>query len=330
MIDKLEIRVPAGTRFTSEAESLFIAISGRTNRHYLRVSDFRPFGYNSILHFSCLHGKRPLDGEPGARGNHKLELIDTALMSFTDILDEIEYVFRIPAETLAVMRLDLAVDVEDIGVRWFAENTRVLRKRWGATLGIIETAEMGKNEPQTLYYGKRPNLFRIYNKVEECRMQYRQLLRKIGPSVAPPTFEAQFGFPESGKIVTRIERQMGGGRIPTVLATVGQLINCPDFNPFGTIEFVAGGHPEPNPDCYSFMEYCTGMYLRQMAQREGMQSMLAFVTRRSNRNRGWAMQKVKDFLPVRNKHGLNEERLFQLFRESTRAQLNGRIPLANG
>jgi hypothetical protein len=329
MIDKLEIRIPAGTQFTSEVESIFHTIHGRHSRHYLQALDLRPFGYSAILHYGCLHGRRSTPEQPGPRGNHKVELIDTHLLSYAEILDEIEYVFHIQTEPLSIMRLDLAVDIEGIGVRWFRENTRVSRKQWLANLGVMATAEMGKNEPQTLYYGRRPNLIRIYNKVEECRQQYRRLVRETARNLVPPSFEECYGIPETGKIVTRIERQMGGGRIPSVLETVGQLSTCADFNPFGGIEFVGGGCPEPNPANYSFMELCTGMYLRHLAQTEGMQAMLAFVAHHSNRNRAWARKKFKDFLPVSGKNTLNEDRLFQLFRESTRAQLNGLNPLAN-
>lgn len=312
-----------------EVESLFFTVAGRPSRHYLRVHDLRPFGYNAILHHTCLHGKPTNIGQQGSRGNHKLELIDTGTMSYAEMVDEIEYVFRTKADRLSIMRLDLAVDIEGIGVRWFAENTRVLRKQWLANLGVVAAAQMGKNEPQTLYYGKRPNLIRIYNKVEECRVQFRRVLREIGPSAAPPSFEEYFGFPETGKILTRVERQIGGGRIPAALGTVGQLIDCAEFNPFESIEFVGGGCPEPNAANYSFMDYCTGMYLRHLCQSEGMQSMLAFVTRNSKRNRGWAMKKFRDFLPVSSKNMLTEERLFQLFRESVQAQMMGRNSLAN-
>jgi hypothetical protein len=329
MIDKLEIRIPTGTRLMPEVESLFFKVPGRPSRHYLRVHDLRPYGYNAILHHTCLHGKPAEIGQQGPRGNHKLELIDTGMMSYAEMLDEIEYVFRINAEPLSIMRLDLAVDIKDISVRWFAENTRVARKQWIARLGILEMAEMGKRELQTLYYGKRPNLIRIYNKVEESRVQFRQVLREIGTSAVPPTFEEYFGFPETGKIVTRVERQIGGGRIPSVVGTVGQLIDSAEFNPFESIQFMGGGCPEPNAANYTFMDYCTGMYLRHLSHTEGMQSMLAFVTRNSKRNRGWAMKKFKDFLPVSNENMLSEERLFQLFRESTNAQLNGPNPLAN-
>jgi hypothetical protein len=329
MIDKLEIRIPTGTRLMPEVESLFFKVPGRPSRHYLRVHDLRPYGYNAILHHTCLHGKPAEIGQQGPRGNHKLELIDTCMMSYPEIVAEIEYVFRTNAERLSIMRLDLAVDVEGISVGWFAENTRVARKRWLARLGVLETAEMGNRELQTLYFGKRPNLIRIYNKVEESRVQFRRILREIGDSAVRPTFEEYFGFPETGKTVTRVERQMGGGRIPSVLGTVGQLIDCAEFNPFASIQFIGGGCPEPNAANYSFMDYCTGMHLRHLVQTEGMQSMLAFVTRRSKRNRGWAMKKFKDFLPVSSTSMLTEERLFQLFRESTQAQLNGLNPLAN-
>ncbi len=37
---------------------------------------------------------------------------------------------------------------------------------------------------------------------------------------------------ESGYILTRIERQTGAGRVPSMLATVGVLKKAPDYDPF--------------------------------------------------------------------------------------------------
>src|SRR6266446_1471864 len=143
--------------------------------------------------------------------------------------EDVEQVFQVDAEKLSIMRLDLAVDVPGISVSWFAEHTRVRHKRWLARLGVIDTSEMGNREIQTLYYGKRPNVIRIYNKVEEYRAQYQRILRRVPPGVTPPTFADLFRVFEFGHILTRVERQMGGGRIPAAVATVGDLRNCADF-----------------------------------------------------------------------------------------------------
>lgn len=311
MIDKLEVRIPERTSFKSDFKFLFDGLPLHSGRHYKIVTDLRPYSYNSILHYGCKRGDEH---------NHKLELIDTGVMTLAEMREDIQRIFCVDAETLSVMRLDLAVDMEGIGVSWFAEHTRVRYKRWLAKLGVIDTSAMGNRELQTLYYGKRPNLYRIYNKIAEYRAQYQRILRRVTPGITPLTFEQQFGVPEFGRILTRVERQMGGGRIPLVLSTVGDLRNSADFNPFDGLEFISGGRLEPNPNDYTFMEYSTGMHLRHLAESEGMQAAMSHITRHSKRNKKWALRKFGDFLPVSTSGDLTNERLFELFQESIAAQ----------
>ena len=313
MIDKLEVRVPERAAFTSDFNSLFLRrdLKLSSSRHYKIVVDLRQDLLNLILHYRCKHGDER---------NHKLEFVNTATMTLLEMREAIQRVFRINAEELPVMRLDLAADVEGIGVPWFAEHTRVRYKRWLAKLGVIGAGAMGNREIQTLYYGKRPNVIRIYNKLEEYRMQYRRILRQVSGNVTPPTFEARFGVPEFGHILTRLERQMGDGRIPSELATVGDLQNCAEFDPSDGVEFISGGRLEPNPSDYTFMEYSTGMHLRHLAETEGMQAALAYIIRQSKRNKKWALKKFGDFLPTSDKDDLTSDRLFKLFQISIAAQ----------
>ena len=130
-------------------------------------------------------------------------------------------------------------------------------------------------------------------------------------------------MPEFGHILTRVERQMGGGRIPIELETVADLQNCAAFNPFENIEFISGGAPEPDPNDYSFMEYSTGMHLRHLAETQGMQAAIFYITRRSKRNKQWALKKFRDFLPMPNKEDLTSHRLFELYQRSVASQFQG-------
>src|SRR5207253_2435537 len=110
VIDKLEVRVSSAAEFTKEFESLFLSAALHQSRHYKIVTDLRAYGYDSILHYCCRYGKEH---------NHKLELVDTAAMTLADMAQEIESVFRVDTDELAIMRLDLAVDIQGIGVPWF-------------------------------------------------------------------------------------------------------------------------------------------------------------------------------------------------------------------
>jgi hypothetical protein len=73
-----------------------------------------------------------------------------------------------------------------------------------------------------LYFGKRPNIFRIYDKTEEQRVEYRRANRKRDAEKQMLTFEERYGHSET-EILTRVKRQYGGGRVPKQIATLGRL-----------------------------------------------------------------------------------------------------------
>lgn len=321
MIDKLEVRVPCDTPYHPEFSRLYSELRYepktdpfRRSRHYELIADLRPYGHGAILHLHCRWGKH---------GNHKVELLDTGRMTLAKMVNEIERMFDINAERLPIMRLDLAADVYGVTVSWFQNRIKAEYKRCLANFG--EFLEMGKDQIQTLYYGKRPNLYRIYDKVAECKYQHRQLTRKLASDVASPSLEEVFGVRENS-VITRVERQMGGGKIPEQLQSVGDLRKCPDFEPFNRLPVIDGGTPDPNPHDYGFMTFCTGMYLRQKAEQDGMHSMLKFISRTSGRNTRWALTKFADFLPVEHEEKwLNTDHLNELYRRSVMQQLNGYV-----
>jgi hypothetical protein len=116
------------------------------------------------LHSTLRHGKA---------GDHKLELIDTDGMSFPRMLHEIERVFDIDARSLEIMRIDLCLDIPDVPVSWFNEHMQIRWKRNGTDSFELKNSRHRKQEIETVYYGSRPNLFRVYNKVAEWCKQYR-------------------------------------------------------------------------------------------------------------------------------------------------------------
>jgi hypothetical protein len=139
-------------------------------------------------------------------------------------------------------------------------------------------------------------VYRIYDKAAELKQQYTEQLRKLPKGEAKPSFEELYGIPERGYVLTRVERQIGG-KIPEVLATVSALRNLNNFRPFANLKILIGGEVEPNPDDHSFMEYCTGMYLRERAQREGMHPTLKFIFRHSKRNTNGCSTNSPNFFP---------------------------------
>jgi hypothetical protein len=240
-IDKLDIRIPRGTMFTTGIErelrtghvnpssNSHWVIPGsdiRETRYYGRIDDLRQYGLNSILCF----GHRQT-------GNHKLEIVGAGMMTLPQIASEIHNVFDVDPRSTEIMRIDLAVDVRGYSVEWFRRRARVSHKRYSSEYGrfVSEHAQV-----QTLYFGKRPNIFRIYDKTEEQRIKYGRLNRRRNAEERLLTFEERYGHPEN-EILTRVERQYGAGRVPKQIATLGRLEEYGLlFNPFESLQFLPG------------------------------------------------------------------------------------------
>lgn len=207
MIDKLDLRILRRTPFTSEFERVYSELRAmdkgpfRAAKYYEYAGDLREYGYRSRLSMYCTTDKL---------GNHKLELRDVGEMKLSGILNEIAQIFDIDPRQLRIMRVDLAADVPDISVQWFRETVRVANKRWRAAVtGDAFYSEMGNGTIQTLYFGKRPNLIRIYDKQAEYRHAYKALVRNLGKDVVPPSFESLYGAVANDRLLTRVERQIG-------------------------------------------------------------------------------------------------------------------------
>ena len=305
MVDKLEVRIPGRASFTREFSQLYRDVGGdpkvfRGSRLYLKVGDLREFDYPMLLHLYSFHGTC----------NHKVELIETGGMTYDGMLHEIERVFALPAATGEIMRLDLAADVQGIPVSWFHDRVRVRFKQFACEIG--QYSQMGR-EIQTLYFGKRPNCFRVYDKLAEHRYQYRKVLQKVSPDADPPAFQELYGYPERGCTLTRVERQMAGGRVPEQFQTVGDLPKALSFDPFEPMEFVAAGQAEPNPDAYKPVTWLAGMGMRHMIERDGFQQARAFI---NHRGRNWnkLSKTLADFFPAAE--GITRDALLDSFRGS--------------
>jgi hypothetical protein len=284
--------------------------------HYERAGDLRRFGYDVILYMNCIRDRK---------GNHKLELLDTGAMSYSHMHNEIDRVFDVDARKLILLRVDLAADVEGVPVTWFMRHLRAGWKRFVCDIGRIESeppeyTRIGTLEPQTFYLGKRPNCFRIYDKIAEYRHQYAQLTRRISDAAELPDFQTKYGYSKTGVTLTRVERQFGGGRIPAQLETFGRLRWCASFNPFENLEFVGGGVLEPQiTNCAGVTEYLAGVGLRRLAEEWGIHRLRSFVNKHSGGHAGRIFRDYQQFLPAEG--GITAERLYSLYQESVRRQL---------
>jgi hypothetical protein len=320
MIDKADLRGSRSVAFRPEVQKLVRDIDYARNSlrfrptpYYIGVADLRPdLGIDAILHAYCKHGPNK---------DHKLEIIDTGKKSVSDMAAIAESVFDCDANELELMRLDLCADVTGTKVSWFLPRTRVKYKRFGREIGTtMNYAKLGHGDVETIMAGKSPNVFRIYDKVTESKMQFKKLLRKTSPDAEPPDFEREFGFKESA-IITRVERQHGGRGIPPVLSTFGALAHAPDYNPFEPLEIMTGAPHRPAIDeCSGVTEYFTGIGMNVVLGEMGMQQFRPFLNRHSGGNAARMLERYRPFLAPPESE-LTSEQLYGIYRESVIRQL---------
>jgi hypothetical protein len=317
VIDKLDLRVPRHAPFTPAFQRKYGELRAlekgpfRPAKFYEYAGDLRQYGHNLRLNLFCRMEKA---------GNHKIELIDVGTMSRSQIVREVGDVFEVSPSMLGVMRVDFAVDVPELPVQWFRETVRVEHKRFrSAVTGERFYSEMGTGGIQTLYFGKRPNLIRIYDKQAEYRHQYRNMVRAGFES----PFESAFPGVAEDSILTRIERQIGG-RVPVEFESLGKLFKSGfECKPFSKLKII--DHPA-TPDIGSgltFETLCTLRYLRRMAQEDGMHAVKEFVSKRSNGNARWVWKKYGPLLSSHaSQHGITGAELQTRFEDSMRRQLS--------
>jgi len=347
VIDKLDLRVASVVPFRSpfaelgrelRATGSISQFSG--SQHYRAVADLRDQGVPAILHLGNRH-------TPEA--SHKIEIVDTGKMGFSKILGAVEQLFDVAPETLELIRVDAAADIEGIPVRWFKEHCRVQFKRFSAEYEDCKTVSMGSCGVETVNCGKRPNFFRIYNKIAEWKVDHRRILKllerermerlatavaagipgevlhKKVPSPPPlsdiPTFESRYGYPPEGVVLTRVERQIAGGRLPEEVANVKLLRhNALTFDPFLRLQIARGGMQEPSEHCYPIDKYMAGMFFRGRVRSEGLALTRSWLNRVTNGHAARTLETYADFLPPEDQ-GISREEIFELYRDSTRRQL---------
>jgi len=328
MIDKLEIRVPRATPYRQEFATLYRELAWedahrstqglrrrlRPSRYYTSVVDLREFGHDAILHGFATHGKN---------GDHKIELLETGKMTLARMAHEVERIFDTDPQNLSVMRVDLTADVPDIPVAWFLTHCRVQYKRWTADFGQIadapEYSEMGMRVVQTVYFGKRPNVFRFYDKVAESLSRYKQLLRHANPDAEPPAFEEIYGYSQHA-VLTRVERQMAAGRVPTPVDTVRKLRNSKAFNPFDRLKIVSSSEYAQKPQSPRRDVYERGMQVQELIKGQGLHRARYALNEQSRGNADRILQTLEAFIPDEGYH-LTPEELYQRYQESVSRQL---------
>jgi hypothetical protein len=168
-----------------------------------------------VLGFNVKRGKK----DP----THKIEIYDTADKSGGEMLGILNQVFDIPTTEMEVTRLDTCVDVIGTSVDWFRRHAVVKGKQTNRVFSKLKpgadeilVTQIWKALAETWCAGVKPNQLRFYDKTAERKRQLSYENRKRAEKGENPLeFEERFGYnPEL--VVTRIERQYGGGRVTTV------------------------------------------------------------------------------------------------------------------
>jgi hypothetical protein len=318
MIDKLDLRIPAGTPWRSPVleyvrfhPSDTYTLRVRPAAHYTGKVDLRCLGIDALVHLQCKHGDK----------HHKLEILDAGKKPYSELVQIVEFVTDADPLKLGIMRIDLTADVEDVSVPWFRNCVRFRFKQADVEHGQLKYGLIGNGQVETILAGRRPNLFRIYDKTSECEYQFRRMQRKASKDADPLEFEKEFGFKETD-IRTRIERQCGGNRIPPELASFGNLQNAPMYNPFTSLEIVTSGNVAiPSPEDCEGLEYYTGLGLYEESQRVGMQSFRKNLNKQTRGNAARTMERYRRFFPHGAENPITLEQIYETYKQSTIAQL---------
>jgi hypothetical protein len=149
------------------------------NFYYRQVVDLRRTAdLEAVLH---LNAKKT--------GTHKIQILEAGRKCAGQIADTIAKIVNDHPDLLGVSRVDTCADVVDgPEVKWMAQTVRAKSAQWQAEFGTAELrdekgfkvpwSDMGKREVQTMYIGKRPNCFRVYDKLAERRATWTREKRR--------------------------------------------------------------------------------------------------------------------------------------------------------
>jgi hypothetical protein len=301
MIDRLELTIPEHTPKVANLWQSHRYRPCSVGSPYQYAVDFRA-DLALTVHCGHRHAIRQ------ARRHYKLDFTDTRLMSVHDLLWRICSLFDIShdeALTARVVRIDFTADVYGTPIFWFKENARVLRKSRTSSYETI-LAETKKGVT-ALVFGKRPDLIRIYNRIAEKRERGEDVLYSGMASGAP------------APVVTRIERQCSGIKIPAQLARLGQFFaNTEDFDPFVNLVLAETG-AEPGTDDWKPHRWLMNLGLQAAVQQLGKAAVLSRLNKAGNGYRYF--QQYAGFLRATGR-GPTREDLRNSYRSSTILQFN--------
>ena len=303
MIDKLEVLVPEGVPRREEV--------WRENReHFANLGSI--FGRTLDADFSlALRVHRDFRVPIAKEKRHfKVDFTDTRLMSADDILWRLMWLFEVDQEqalSFRIGRIDFAADVYGVSVEWFKLNSRVKRKRTTLSYeGCKE--ETSKGNITSVAFGKRPDMYRIYDRVAEKRHRGAETLYD-GMSLGAPV-----------PIVTRVERQCSGRAVPKDVATVGALLeHASTVDPFPALWCREKNDGSPSTEGWPPQKWLMNEGLAAVVQRYGEATVRARLNRGRNAMR--IFSRYSELLSE-NSTGVTADRIHEIYRFGTVKQLN--------
>jgi hypothetical protein len=249
---------------------------------------------------------------PIAKGRRhlKIDFTDTRLLSADDLLWRLTSLFRIRREDALrfhIARIDFAADVYGVPVEWFRRHCWVKRKRKPQSYEVCKT-ESSKGSVTSVVFGKRPDLYRIYDRVAEKQERGAELLYDGMFSGAPvPT-------------VTRVERQCSGRAIPKDLATLGGLFDhAAAADPFPRLVCTETKDAYVSTEDWKPQKWLMSVGLATAVKQFGEATVRTRLNRAGNANR--VFSQYSDLLRA-DPAGVTADRLREIYRNGTLKQLN--------
>lgn len=301
MIDRLEVLVPEEVPKREEnwRGSQIRPAKGGTVYAYTLNEDFQ---LALRVHFNFR--------VPIAKRHLKVDFTDTRLMTADDLLWRLTWMFRIgeeQARAFRVQRIDFAADVFGVPVEWFKRHCQVKRKRKTQSYEVCRS-ETSKGAVTSVVFGKRPDLYRIYDRVAEKLARGAELLY---PGV-------ELGAP--APIITRVERQCSGRSIPKAVGSLGALFeNAAEIEPFpGLVCRKAEGARISHED------WAPQMWLMSLGLATAVRELGEAIVRARLNRRGNAARIFDRYsgLLRADSPGVTAQQLREVYRRSTVRQLN--------
>lgn len=127
-------------------------------------------------------------------------------------------------------------------------------------------------------------------------------------------------------VLTRVEREMGGGRIPLEVSKAERLWSLAEFNPFDRLQtsnsVVLPGGPESGRRV-SMRDHLAGLGLRYLIANDpgGLQGALNYVRKHSNNHGGDILADLNAYI-VADSPGVTVDEIFERYRDAVKAQIN--------